>query len=114
MDERARKLKRLKAYHEQRALEHAAWVATGYHYAARPALTSFPDELRGMQCEAMTRAGKPCKRTDINLNGRCKYHGGMSTGARTAEGKARQREGYRRWLEEKRRADAGTQNDGTQ
>ena len=52
--------------------------------------------------------------TGIHANGRCKYHGGMSTGARTEEGKARQREGYRRWLEEKRRADAGTQDGGTQ
>jgi len=38
----------------------------------------------------------------------------MSTGARTEEGRARQREGYRRWLEEKRRADAGKQDGGTQ
>ena len=39
---------------------------------------------------------------------RCRLHGGMSTGARTAEGKARVLaalvEGRQRWLEELRRA----------
>lgn len=43
----------------------------------------------------MMRTG--VKRTDISTNGRCKYHGGHSTGALTAEGKARQLEGYRCW-----------------
>ena len=114
MDERARKLARKRAIDVQRAAEHKTWQASGFDYAARPPLRQFPDDLQGMKCEAMTRAGTPCKRTDIHANGRCKFHGGMSTGARTEEGKARQREGYRRWLEEKRRADAGTQDGGTQ
>ncbi|WEA07788.1 HGGxSTG domain-containing protein [Pantoea dispersa] len=52
-----------------------------------------PEELRHISCAAKTRAGTPCKRTDINSNGRCKYHGGHSTGAITKEGKARQLEG---------------------
>ncbi|WP_366926601.1 HGGxSTG domain-containing protein [Dickeya dadantii] len=42
------------------------------------------------------------------LNGRCKYHGGKSTGAKTPEGKARQLAGYRRWLENKRKNEAAT------
>ncbi|MGA6507207.1 HGGxSTG domain-containing protein, partial [Klebsiella sp. K769] len=45
-------------------------------------------------------------------SGRCKLHGGMSTGAKTPEGKARQLEGLRRWLERKRQATS--QGDNTQ
>ncbi len=114
MDERTRKVCLLQADHQQRTDEYQAWEASGFDSASRPPLRQIPDDLRCMQCEAMTRAGTPCKRTDIYANGRCKFHGGMSTGARTEEGKARQREGYRRWLEEKRRANAGTQDGGTQ
>jgi len=110
----ARKLARLSAHNEQCMAKHKAWEAAGFDHAAKPLLRPFPDDLRGIQCGAMTRGGTPCKRTDIHASGRCKYHGGRSTGAKTEEGKARQREGYRRWLEEKRRADAGTQDDGTQ
>lgn len=35
------------------------------------------------------RTGKPCPLTSIYANGRCKFHGGMSTGPKSAEGKAR-------------------------
>lgn len=50
-----------------------------------------------MTCGARTRAGTPCKRRDIYINGRCKLHGGMSTGPRIAEGKARSsRNGFKR------------------
>ena len=35
------------------------------------------------------RTGKPCPHTGIYANSRCKWHGGLSTGPRTAEGKAR-------------------------
>jgi hypothetical protein len=41
-----------------------------------------------MKCGAKTRQGTPCKAQAMR-NGRCKNHGGMSTGARTPEGKAR-------------------------
>jgi len=114
MDERARKLARLNAHNELCMAEHKAWEAAGFDHAAKPLARPFPDDLRGIQCGAMTRAGTPCKRKDIHANGRCKFHGGMSTGARTEEGKARQCEGYRRWLKEKLRANAGTQDCGTQ
>jgi hypothetical protein len=41
-------------------------------------------------CGARTRAGTPCKRKDIWFpSGRCKLHGGMSTGPKTFEGKQR-------------------------
>jgi hypothetical protein len=49
-----------------------------------------PAGLRGVTCGAKTRAGTPCKRRDLShKNGRCRLHGGMSTGPKTAEGKAR-------------------------
>ena len=35
------------------------------------------------------RTGKPCPVTANYANGRCKFHGGLSTGPRTHEGKAR-------------------------
>ena len=48
------------------------------------------------QCGAKTRAGGRCKatpvwnkETDSPVNGRCRMHGGLSTGARTPEGKKR-------------------------
>ena len=49
----------------------------------------FPEECRGMTCGAKTRAGTPCKLTSIYENGRCKFHGGLSTGPTTQEGKRR-------------------------
>lgn len=50
---------------------------------------SFPEDLRGMACSAKTRSGTPCKRTDLYLSGRCKFHGGKSTGPKTVDGKAK-------------------------
>jgi hypothetical protein len=66
----------------------AAWKARAYSHPP-PAFPQFPSELAGLSCGAKTRAGTPCKRTDIFRNGRCKLHGGLSTGPTTAEGKSR-------------------------
>jgi len=38
-------------------------------------------------CGAKTGAGTPCKLTSIYKNGRCKFHGGLSTGPTSAAGK---------------------------
>lgn len=38
-------------------------------------------------CGAKTRAGTPCQRKDLLRGGRCRLHGGLSTGPRTMEGK---------------------------
>ena len=65
-----------------------AWVAAGYE-PMRPAMPVFPEVCRGLACGAKTRAGTPCKLTSIFINGRCKLHGGLSTGPPTKEGKAR-------------------------
>ncbi len=42
------------------------------------------------RCGARTRAGPPCK-SPAMANGRCRMHGGKSTGPRSAEGLARMR-----------------------
>ena len=39
-------------------------------------------------CNARTKSGKPCRAMKLK-GGRCKWHGGLSTGPRTPEGKAR-------------------------
>ena len=50
---------------------------------------SMPKSYYNMVCGAKTRAGTPCKRIDLYGNCRCKLHGGLSTGPRTAKGKHR-------------------------
>lgn len=57
--------------------------------------TCLPKWLRP-QCGSKTRAGGKCRATpvwdkenDKPRNGRCRMHGGLSTGAKTAEGKRR-------------------------
>lgn len=44
--------------------------------------------LVDLRCGARTRAGTPCKRRDLYDSRRCRLHGGLSTGPRTAAGKA--------------------------
>jgi hypothetical protein len=102
MEDRKVKVKRWQAHHDRSMERFREWVDTGYDYRFRPVSEPYPDDLRGLACGAKTRAGTPCKRTDIYHSGRCKYHGGKSTGAKTVEGKARQLEGFYRWLEAKR------------
>src|SRR5262245_21189899 len=46
-------------------------------------------ELRNKLCGARTRSGHPCQRKGLGKGGRCRNHGGMSTGPRTPEGRAR-------------------------
>jgi hypothetical protein len=54
-------------------------------------------------CGAKNRRGEPCQCKLLLKGGRCKFHGGMSTGPKTAAGKARTLAalltGKRRWLE---------------
>jgi len=54
-----------------------------------PAMPLYPEECRGMTCAARTKRGTLCRQIAIYTNGRCKFHGGLSTGPRTAEGKHR-------------------------
>lgn len=41
----------------------------------------------GKRCGAKTRSGTPCQRPGNKKNGRCRVHGGASTGPRTAAGR---------------------------
>jgi hypothetical protein len=57
----------------------------------------YPDGL----CHARTRKGTPCKIRQVfkckNGNLRCKYHGGLCTGAKTQEGQARINKALKAW-----------------
>lgn len=77
------------ARHDRFLAAHAA----GRYQQEEPDLSTppFPDELRGLACGARTRKAQPCKRTDLHPNGRCKHHGGLSTGPKSEEGKSRAR-----------------------
>ena len=46
--------------------------------------------MNAPRCGAKTRSGTPCK-SPAMANGRCRMHGGKSTGARTPEGLERSR-----------------------
>ena len=48
------------------------------------------DDPSSCSCGARTRSGSPCRNMPMR-NGRCRMHGGASTGPRTAEGLARWR-----------------------
>lgn len=62
----------------------------GLWLGQRP-LPRIPDDLRDLTCGAKTRKGKPCKRRDLYSNGRCRLHGGLSTGPRTEVGRQQSR-----------------------
>ncbi len=51
---------------------------------------------RRVRCGAKTRKGTPCRNKSEPGKRRCKFHGGLSTGARTPEGIERIREAQRR------------------
>jgi len=87
--------KRWRSYWEQERRAYDRWAETGYDHRFRPPDTPFPPELRGMTCGAKTRAGTPCKQRGLYDSGRCRLHGGRSTGPRTEEGKRRSAENGR-------------------
>jgi hypothetical protein len=80
---------KMQAAHHRRVMRDWSPLRGPLPVLTLPALPPYPDGLHGMSCGARTRAGTPCKRTDLHTNGRCKLHGGMSTGPRTKAGKAR-------------------------
>jgi hypothetical protein len=77
-------------------------------HAIEGTLLTLGDPPKGFRrqflCEAHARTtGRPCRAHALQ-NGRCKLHGGMSTGPRTLEGRARIAAAQRkRWA--KRRAE---------
>ncbi len=48
-------------------------------------------------CGAKTRKGTPCRTSRLFPNGRCKNHGGLSTGPRTTEGKMKAKRNLKSW-----------------
>ena len=48
--------------------------------------TRFGPNWQGVRCLAKTRRGTKCQSAAYKRNGRCRLHGGLSTGARTPEG----------------------------
>ena len=62
-----------------------------------------------LTCGAKNRRGLPCQCKELYENGRCRFHGGLSTGPKTPEGKARSlaamRAGHAAWAASIRRAD---------
>ena len=51
--------------------------------------TRFGADWPGQRCGAKTRRGTACRRPASKRNGRCRLHGGASTGPRTEEGLAK-------------------------
>jgi len=49
----------------------------------------FGPDWPGQRCGAKTRRGTACRRPASKRNGRCRLHGGASTGPRTEEGLAK-------------------------
>lgn len=81
INDQAELRKRWKDYHKADEALALAWCAAGMQ-RGQPFSLPFPDELIGMTCGARTRAGTPCKRRDLYASGRCRLHGGLSTGPR--------------------------------
>ena len=60
---------------------------------------------QGQRCEALTRRGSLCKRPGNKKNGRCKFHGGYSSGPKTKDGMDRlivSKIKHERFIKEKR------------
>ena len=56
---------------------------------ANPKPWLYGPDWQGQRCEARTRRGTPCQRPARLPVGRCKLHGGASTGPLTKDGLAR-------------------------
>ncbi|MEO6422002.1 MAG: HGGxSTG domain-containing protein [Candidatus Nitrotoga sp.] len=58
---------------------------TDYRWRVYPVI---PEDLRSITCGARSkRTGHPCKNVSLYRNGRCKFHGGLSTGPKSKAGK---------------------------
>ena len=69
--------------------------------AELPSCDPMPTRVCGARTSAKNAGrGSPCKLTRISANGRCKFHGGFSTGPRTRGGRAKIAQAQRkRWAE---------------
>ncbi len=86
---REAKIALLKEYYREHASAAARWSSRGYTYPP-PRFPLYPIGCSNLRCEAKTRSGHPCKNDGTQYtNGRCKFHGGASTGPKTLAGKQR-------------------------
>jgi hypothetical protein len=81
--------RRLRAWRQAHRRFAARWRATHGDAIPTPVLPIIPADLVGLLCGAKTRAGTPCRLPGLWPSGRCRLHGGRSTGPRTATGKQR-------------------------
>jgi hypothetical protein len=49
------------------------------------------DYVRRDYCDARKKNGEPCRQKTLYRRGRCKFHGGLSTGPKTEEGRQQSR-----------------------
>ncbi|MFZ2540998.1 MAG: HGGxSTG domain-containing protein [Gallionella sp.] len=63
---------------------------------------AYPFRKAARICGARKKTGERCRSKALHRGGKCKFHGGLSTGAKTPEGKARaiaaMRAGQARWI----------------
>jgi hypothetical protein len=75
-----------------------------------------PPKRERPRCGARTRAGGSCKAPALPEKERCRMHGGLSTGPKTPEGKARTlaalKAGFQRWVAERRAQKVASLDDG--
>lgn len=74
---------------DKRKLFRKWWAEAVAAQEAGRYVRSCPPYLVGLTCGAKKRDGQLCRSTNLCANGRCKFHGGRSTGPRSAEGRAR-------------------------
>ncbi|GLV24271.1 HGGxSTG domain-containing protein [Sphingobium sp. Cam5-1] len=74
---------------DKRQLFRQWWAEAEAAQAAGRYVRSCPGYLRGLTCGARKKDGRLCRSTTLCANGRCKFHGGASTGPRSPEGRAR-------------------------
>ena len=74
---------------EKRPLFRQWWASAAKAQAEGKWVRACPSSLRGLTCGANKRDGQTCRSTTLCANGRCKFHGGRSTGPRTPEGRAK-------------------------
>lgn len=74
---------------DKRQLFRDWWTNAAVAQAAGQYVRDCPRYLRGLTCGARKKDGTRCRSTTLCANGRCKFHGGASTGPRSPEGRAK-------------------------
>jgi hypothetical protein len=95
------------SYHEKFKLAYAEMKAAGVAFAVFEHGGRWYEIDRNRYrekqvCGARKKTGERCRSKDLHRGGKCKFHGGLSTGARTPEGKAKaiaaMQAGHAKWL----------------